>query len=140
MREEVETLARYRLERARKTFKEAVLLFENKAFEGAINRFYYACFYAARALLAIREVDSSKHSGVIKLFNQYFVKTGLMEMDIWKIFPKSFEDRLDSDYKDKVSFDYAHIQHIKQKTALFIEKCEEILNKLIEARGIRQDK
>jgi uncharacterized protein (UPF0332 family) len=35
---------------------------------GAVNRFYYAAFYVARSLLALRELDSSRHNGVISLF------------------------------------------------------------------------
>lgn len=31
---------------------------------GAINRLYYAGFYAAKALLAVRNLDTSKHSGI----------------------------------------------------------------------------
>ena len=62
------------LVRASETLLEAKLLFETGHFNGSVNRLYYAAFYAARALLAIKGLDSSKHSGVISLFNGEFLQ------------------------------------------------------------------
>ena len=39
-------------------------------------------FHAVRALLATKRLDSRKHSGVISLFNQHFVKPGLVSCDL----------------------------------------------------------
>ena len=70
-------LARYRMERAKEIVKEAEDSFRQNHFSLAVNRSYYAMFTSARALLALKELDSSKHSGVILLFNQHLVKAGL---------------------------------------------------------------
>ena len=40
----------YRLERARETLAEARLLVESDRMRGAVNRVYYAMFYAVSAL------------------------------------------------------------------------------------------
>jgi len=55
-------------------FEEASLLIEQRHSTGALNRLYYA----ARALLATKSLDSARHSGVIALFQEHFVKTGLI--------------------------------------------------------------
>ena len=68
--------------RAHGAFDEAVLLIERQHFTGALNRLYYAAFYAARALLATKTLDSSRHSGVIALFQEHFVRTGLISTDV----------------------------------------------------------
>jgi uncharacterized protein (UPF0332 family) len=78
---ELEKLARHRLNRSKAAFSEGDHLLNANAFMGAVNRFYYAAFYAARALLATRELDSSKHGGVISLFQAQFVKPGLVAME-----------------------------------------------------------
>ena len=78
MKPELEKLARHRLTRAKGAFSEGDHLLTANAFMGAVNRFYYAAFYAARALLAVRELDSSRHSAVISLFQKHFVKPGLV--------------------------------------------------------------
>ena len=58
-----EELIRYRLSRAEETLEEARLLAENKHGNAAVNRLYYACFYAVLALLIRDGRYSSKHSG-----------------------------------------------------------------------------
>ena len=46
MREGIRELIKYRLQRADETLEEARLLFKEGRYAGAINRLYYACFYA----------------------------------------------------------------------------------------------
>jgi len=69
MNDRGEELIRYRLSRAEETLEEARLLAENKHGNAAVNRLYYACFYAVLALLIRDGRYSSKHSGVRALFN-----------------------------------------------------------------------
>lgn len=71
-------LAMYRLESAEERLKAARLLLERQMYADAVSRAYYAVFQAARAALATRDLDSKKHSGIIGLFNQQFVKTGIL--------------------------------------------------------------
>jgi len=71
-------LVLYRLENAREKLDAAKDLLDNKHYKDSVSRSYYAIFTAARALLATKKLDSAKHSGVISLFNQHFVKNGLI--------------------------------------------------------------
>ena len=64
----INDLSDYRLNKAKELAEEAKLLFENKRYDGCVNRSYYAVFSAVRALLALLGLDSRKHSGVIAYF------------------------------------------------------------------------
>lgn len=64
MSREISALARYRFRRANAAYRDGVSLFRKGSYESALNRFYYAAFYSARALLALKRLDASKHSGV----------------------------------------------------------------------------
>jgi HEPN domain len=72
-----------------------------------VNRLYYAAFYAARALLATRDVDAARHSGLITVFQQHFVKTGLVPAETGKVLARAFEKRQASDYGDFATIDPA---------------------------------
>jgi len=100
VKEEIRVLALHRLARAREAFAEGEQLLMTGALTGATNRLYYAAFHAARALLATREVDSSKHSGVILLFQRHFVRTGLFAASVAQALPRAFEKRQKTDYAD----------------------------------------
>lgn len=130
MKQEIVALAEHRLKRARETFAEAITLLGSDSLNGALNRFYYAAFYAARALLATKEVDSSKHSGVISLFHSHFVKPGIFDREKAKALSRSFEERQDSDYEDFVSLTSDDIAEIHQQVKVFVEECEMILKDL----------
>jgi uncharacterized protein (UPF0332 family) len=71
-------LSAYRLEKAKTLLIQADLLLKNRQYDGSVNRFYYAIFTAVRAILALVELDSQSHRGVISFFDRYFVKTGCL--------------------------------------------------------------
>lgn len=60
--------------RARQAVETGNLVLAHEDFITAVNRAYYAIFYAANALLATKGLERSKHSGVIAAFRQHFVK------------------------------------------------------------------
>lgn len=131
MKEEIRDLALHRLARAEATLSDADLLLERGSLKSAVNRYYYAAFYAARALLATKEMDSSKHSGVISLFQKHFVKSGAIPRDVSKAFPRVFEARVDTDYEDFTVLEKAEADSIREQTAEFVESCKEAINRLL---------
>ena len=64
----------------------------------ALNRAYYAMFYAANALLATKGIQRAKHSGVLAAFRQEFVKTGLIEAEYSDSYGSAMDARHESDY------------------------------------------
>ncbi|MBM3474697.1 MAG: HEPN domain-containing protein [Armatimonadetes bacterium] len=102
MSEADESVIRYRLERARETLDEARSLAATGHWNGCANRLYYACFYALVALLHRRGLPTRKHTGVRALFNQHFVKPGLVASDLGDFFNDLFDTRHEADYEDLV--------------------------------------
>lgn len=75
---ELQTLIAYRLKRAAETLTEAQLMQREAHWNTCANRLYYAAFYAVSALLAHEGYVASKHTGIKAMFNQHFVKTGMV--------------------------------------------------------------
>ena len=65
----------------------------------AVNRAYYAIFYAANALLATQGITRSKHSGVIAAFRQCFVRPEEIEAEYSDIYGRVMENRHVGDYE-----------------------------------------
>jgi len=131
VKRELEKLARHRLGRAKEAFAEGEYLLTNSAFMGAVNRLYYAAFYAARSLLALTEMDSSRHSGVITLFQKHFVKSGLIKADTAKALPRAFEKRQKSDYGDFSTVTAKEARSVRDEVKTFVEECARVLEKSI---------
>lgn len=77
-------LVKYRLEQAEESLQSAGLLFDNERYRPAVNRAYYAMFYAVLALLVTKNNSISKHAGVISLFDREYVKTGIFDKSLSK--------------------------------------------------------
>jgi uncharacterized protein (UPF0332 family) len=107
--------------RAHTALHEADLLIQQQHFNGALNRVYYA----ARALLATRNLDSSRHSGVIALFQEHFVRTGLVPTDTARALPRAFEKRQTSDYGDFSEPSSDEVLSLRSQVEGFVRACEQ---------------
>lgn len=96
----IEELSRYRFSRAKEELDNARGVFEEGKFKMALNRSYYSMFHAMRSVNVLDEFDSSKHSGVIAHFNQYYVKEGHFPKEASKIVRNASEMREQADYED----------------------------------------
>jgi len=96
---------------------------------GAANRIYYAFFYAVTALLLTQNLSSSRHSGVIALFNRHFVKPGLISVDMGKFYSRIFDNRLESDYADWIEMKKEDIQEELARGKEFISAVIALINK-----------
>ena len=132
-------LSKYRLENAKEKLVSAKLLHENNQYKDSISRSYYAMFSAARALLSTKGADSSKHSGIISLFNQFFVKTGIVDKRMGRILAEAKEMREDSDYEDFVVVSNEEVEKQIKDAEVFIEEIEEVLKKKDEENQDRLD-
>ena len=124
-----DALAQHRIARANAALQEADLLIEQQHFSGALNRVYYAAFYAARALLATRNLDSSRHTGVIALFQEHFVRTGLVSTDTARALPRAFEKRQTSDYGDFSEPSSDEVLSLRSQVEAFVRACEQAVHK-----------
>jgi uncharacterized protein (UPF0332 family)/predicted nucleotidyltransferase len=110
MAEAREDLIREWLGRAREALDEARELAERGHWNGCVNRLYYACFDAARALLVQRNYRFSKHSSVQSLLNRDFGKTGILAPDLMDLYNTLFKARGAADYEPFARFQEAEVR------------------------------
>jgi uncharacterized protein (UPF0332 family) len=121
-------LIQYRMERAYQTLNAAQLLREQSADTASIvNRAYYAMFYAALALLATIGEETSKHGGVMALFDKHFIKTGVLPKEMGKFLHTAFDARQTGDYEDKSEISREMSEQILEFAVKFIKSIEEKL-------------
>jgi uncharacterized protein (UPF0332 family) len=124
----IQALIQYRMERAYQTLSTAQLLREQNADTASIvNRAYYAMFYAALALLATTGEETSKHSGVMALFDRHFIKTGVLPKEMGKFLHTAFDARQIGDYEDKPEISRTMAEQILEFATKFVKSIEEKL-------------
>ena len=118
----------YRIQKAKETIGEVENHILNEFWNTAINRMYYACFYAVSALLVKHGIETSSHKGIRQQFGKMFVKTGKFNKELAKHYTDLFEKRHKGDYNDFFEFDKETVTRLLPISKEFIKKIEELIN------------
>lgn len=122
-----DTLIRYRKDKARETLDDARMLLRDGTPSSALNRIYYAMFYEVLALLQTKDLSSSKHTGVRALFNEHFVKTGIVPVELGRLFSRMYDFRQKSDYGDFVKIQPEKVSEWFEQAVAFINEIDQII-------------
>ena len=116
-------LSKYRFQNATEDLEASKLLLNEGRVRQSVNRSYYAIFHSLRAITALDQFDSRKHSGIIAYFNRTYVKAGVFDKEISRIIDSAFRLREKADYQDFyiISATQAQIQ---------IERAEQVMDML----------
>ena len=125
--ENYEALSRYRKERAPETLNEIPYLKEQGYDNTAINRLYYACYYAAVALLTKHHISTNTHAGVKTMLGMHFVSKGLITKESGRAFTNLFDSRQRGDYDEFVYSTLEEVDELYPKAQRFIEEIDELL-------------
>lgn len=125
--ENYEALSRYRQERAHETLAEIPYLREQGYYNTATNRLYYACYYAAVALLTKHHIPTATHAGVKTMLGMHFVSKGLISKESGRAFANMFDSRQRGDYDDFVYSTREEVDELYSKAQRFIEEIDALL-------------
>ncbi len=89
----MDDLVKYRLSSANEKLTSAKVLLDAGLYKDSVGRSYYAIFSAIRAVLATRQVDFSKHAGVISYFQKEFIKSEIFDKKYAKYLQQAFQIR-----------------------------------------------
>ena len=116
-----EVLLGYRLKQAEETLSDAEKMLQgNFSSRSIINRAYYSMFYGVLALFLYSDINTrtSKHAGVISIFDREFVHRGKIDQHYSKILHKMFDVRQEGDYKELVEISHedvaGYVDHAKE--------------------------
>jgi uncharacterized protein (UPF0332 family) len=93
------------LRQAEETLRDAEKILQNNLSPRSIlNRTYYVMFYAVLALFIDKNINlkTSKHAGIISIFDREFVHTEKIDKEYSKILHTSFNLRQEGDYRELV--------------------------------------
>ncbi len=86
------------IEKAADALSDAEFNLQYERHEAAINRAYYAIFYSISALLEAKQISTKTHQGAHNKFNEYYLKTGLLPLELNTCLDVVFSLRQSGDY------------------------------------------
>ncbi len=122
-------LISYRLDRAKETLQEAEYNANGGYFNTAVNRLYYACYYAASALMLANNIQAVTHNGIKTMLGLHFVKTGKLEPRYGRIYQQLFENRQSGDYEDFVYCDIDLFNDLHPQAEDFVNKVSTLIKR-----------
>ena len=116
------------LNRARRAAQSARILLSAGDVNGAVNRAYYAMFYAAHAALEHQGVAiaSSKHGILVGRFGEHLVKTGLLPRTLGTSLNATLELRQRADYSS-AEVALVDVEHSLTDAEAFIAAVERLI-------------
>ena len=121
-------LVKYRLEKAYSTLAEIQVLLDSKFYRTAANRLYYACFFAATAVLINDGHETHTHNGVKTLLGLHYVKENRIEKAQGNLFKQLFNLRQTGDYEDWIDIDEQDVAPLIEQAWRFIQEIEKLIN------------
>ena len=121
-------LIKYRTDRAEQTLEEAKLLANSSYYNASINRLYYACFYAASALLLKNNIQANTHAGVKMMLGLHFITKGILSKELGKTFNTLFEKRHSNDYDDFVYCDQETFSDLYPQAESFVLAIKDLVS------------
>ncbi len=115
------------MEKAYDALQEARLVADGKFYNAAINRLYYACYYAAVALLLTNDIPTQTHNGVKTMLGLHFISKGLLPASAGKTFSVLFNQRYSGDYDDFVYCDQEMFDIYYPQAENFVNEIAELL-------------
>ncbi len=123
-------LIRYWWEKSEAGLRAAKREFEAEAFSFAVNRLYYAAFYAVSAALFDRRLFFKKHSGVRAAFHREFVKPGFIDVKWGKFYDRLFEDRQEGDYVAFIKFEKDYVNEQLRESKEFLKMVKPLISSI----------
>lgn len=113
-------LVQYRLQRSESSLNEADYLAKGGFFNAAVNRLYYAAYYALTALLLKDGYDVGTHAGARTMLSLKYIRTDMLPVKYGRIYGDLFNFRQSGDYDDFVYYDIDSYSAMKPQTEDFI--------------------
>jgi uncharacterized protein (UPF0332 family) len=126
------TLAKVRLDNSRECLNDALATLNSGSYKTSANRSYYCIFHAMRAVLALDALDSKKHSGIISVFRQKYIKTGVLPKELSSIIDNAFDTRNSSDYEDFFVISKPDTKRQIENAQTFLAAVESYINTRIQ--------
>ena len=125
--DKIRALVAGRLDQAAEALAAADLNLANGLLRSAVNRAYYAMFYGVLALLATRQMETSRHSGAIAQFDKLFVHPALMPQEMSRWLHEAFVHRQAADYGADVMLPADEIAGLLAHARDFVERVRQFL-------------
>ena len=116
-----------KIEKAKSLLAEIDVLMLHAFHSTAINRIYYACFHATKAILLTKDLIPKTHNAVVAMLHKYFVNEGLFNIEQASFFSKLMQERVDDDYSDHAVVSKETVEEFFKLAKKYVEYIQNLI-------------
>jgi len=121
----------YRLTRAKEALQETEDMLRLGHTIAAVNRLYYACFYAVSALLYHHDIsNATTHGGTRRMLGLHFIESGKLSRDMGRFYSDMFNQRHKGDYDAFVTFETDTVKEMLGTGKEFVKEIKALINQI----------
>jgi len=116
------------IEKAERYLRSADQILIAGDYDSCASRCYYAMFFMAEAALLTKGLSATSHRGVISLFGEHLVKTGVLDKYLGRVLNDAWDKRLIGDYGIGLSVAKDEAEDLLKAARDFVGKVKEYLD------------
>ncbi len=124
-----------KLSKASALMDEVDILMQHRFYTTAVNRLYYSCYHATKALLLTVDLVPKTHSGVVSMLSKHFVQTGNFDLAHAAFFSRLMQERIEDDYSDFMTLNEAEVKELIEPAKAYLHYIEQLLKNKKESQG-----
>lgn len=114
--------------KAKGKFRSAELSFNDGLFDSAVSDLYYSAFQTVCALMVLRGLSIKKHTHVRGFVNKELGLTGVVSLELVKMYNVLMTSREDADYKPDVFHEKEYVEEVIEKVRKFNVELQKLIN------------
>ena len=118
-------------EKAKRFLRSAEVLLIDRDYDSCVSRCYYAMFFLAEAILLTKGLKASSHKGVISIFGEHFIKTGILGKELGRALNDTYDSRQIGDYAIGFMITKDEAESRLEKARNFVTEVEQHLKEVI---------
>ena len=120
-------LIKLQKEKAHRMLAEANDMVEQKRWDIAANRFYYACYHMLQGLFISRDLSAKTHDGSLTHLGQDFIMTGEIDKKFGRFFARMVQLRHKADYNSIAEVTEAEVTEMAPLSQEFVSQIEQLI-------------
>ena len=116
-----------KLDKAKSLLHEIPFLQQHHFNATIINRLYYACYHATKALLLTKSFVPKTHNGVVSMLHQHFVLHDIFNIEKASFFSRLMQERLDDDYSDFAIVEDEVVEEFAEPAKEYVKYIESLI-------------
>lgn len=115
------------LSKSEGSYSSALTDISNGIYDRAVSSLYYSAFQIVTALMLQSGVVSKSHTQTRSYVNRNLVQTGLISVELGKMYNRLMDFRADADYSDTVHFTEIQVKSLQNEVQEFNKKIRSLI-------------